>query len=157
MLHDEKEFLLRQFRKVIKLGGPGVCSAGKFWTLDLLKSPETCIFCLQSFQRGQPSLIETSSLSYLSNLLINFYFVDTKLFILANRLLLAINRQNHCTYGAYDHTTVNAPVLFRSPKLSIVGSCQYLDGWPPGNSWCCRLLHSFFYLLFLFYLFTLFI
>ena len=30
MLHDEKELLLRQFRKVIKLGGPVVCSAGKF-------------------------------------------------------------------------------------------------------------------------------
>ena len=30
ILHDEKELYLRQFRKVIKLGGPGVCSAGKF-------------------------------------------------------------------------------------------------------------------------------
>ncbi len=40
---------------------------------------------------------------------------------------------------AYDHTTLNAPVLVWSPKLSSVGPAQYLDGWPPGNSRCCRL------------------
>ena len=29
---------------------------------------------------------------------------------------------------AYDHTTLKAPVLVRSPKLSSVGPAQYLDG-----------------------------
>ena len=29
---------------------------------------------------------------------------------------------------AYDHTTMNAPVPVRSPKLSSVGPDQYLDG-----------------------------
>ena len=29
---------------------------------------------------------------------------------------------------AYDHTTLNAPVPVRSPKLSSVGPDQYLDG-----------------------------
>ena len=38
----------------------------------------------------------------------------------------------------YDHTTLNTPVLVRSPKLSMVGPGQYLDGWPPGNTWCRR-------------------
>ena len=47
------------------------------------------------------------------------------------------------TLGAYGHTTLNAPVLVRSPKLSSVGPAQYLDGWPPGNSRCCRLLLVF--------------
>ena len=44
---------------------------------------------------------------------------------------------------AYDHTTLNAPVLIWSPKLSSVGPVQYLDGWPPGNHRCCR-LHLYF-------------
>ena len=30
--------------------------------------------------------------------------------------------------SAYGHTTLNAPVLVRSPKLSSVGPAQYLDG-----------------------------
>ena len=48
------------------------------------------------------------------------------------------------TSNAYGHTTLNAPVLVRSPKLSSVGPAQYLDGWPPGNSRCCRLFLIFF-------------
>ena len=43
---------------------------------------------------------------------------------------------------AYDHTTLNTPVLVRSLKLSSVGPAQYLDGWPPGNSRCCRLFFN---------------
>ena len=39
----------------------------------------------------------------------------------------------------YGHTTLNTPVLVRSPKLSNVGPGQYLDGRPPGNTGCCRL------------------
>ena len=31
-------------------------------------------------------------------------------------------------FDAYDHTTLNAPVPVRSPKLSSVGPDQYLDG-----------------------------
>ena len=53
-------------------------------------------------------------------------------------------------FDAYDHTTLNAPVPVRSPKLSSVGPDQYLDGWPPGNIRCCRLL--FIYLYFFFFL-----
>ena len=64
----------------------------------------------------------------LDQLLFCRYFVDTIFVILANRLLLAINTQNHCPYGAYNHTTMNTPIFVRSPKLSIVGQGQYLDG-----------------------------
>ena len=35
------------------------------------------------------------------------------------------------------HTTLKAPLLVRSAKLSNIGSGQYLDGWPPGNTRCC--------------------
>ena len=31
-------------------------------------------------------------------------------------------------FDAYDHTTLNAPVPVRSPKLSSVGPDEYLDG-----------------------------
>ena len=48
-------------------------------------------------------------------------------------------------FVAYGHTTMNTPVLVRSPKLSMVGPGQYLDGSPPGNTWCCRLHHLFFF------------
>ena len=44
---------------------------------------------------------------------------------------------------AYGHTTLNAPVLVWSPKLSSVGPAKYLDGWPPGNRRCCRLRFFF--------------
>ena len=53
---------------------------------------------------------------------------------------LRINLQDLPHLNAYDHTTMNTPVLVWSPKLSTVGPGQYLDGWPPGNTWCCRLL-----------------
>jgi hypothetical protein len=43
-----------------------------------------------------------------------------------------------CAANAYGHITLNAPVLVRSPKLSTVERRQYLDGWPPGNTPCCR-------------------
>ena len=36
------------------------------------------------------------------------------------------------------HITLKTPVLVRSPKLSNVEPGQYLDGWPPGNTGCCR-------------------
>ena len=59
-------------------------------------------------------------------------------------------------YNAYDHTTLNAPVPVRSPKLSSIGPDQYLDVWPPGNIRCCRLLFYLpvFFILFYFILFT---
>ena len=56
------------------------------------------------------------------------------------RLLSSYNLTATC---AYDHTTLNTPVLVWSPKLSSVGPIQYLDGWPPGNHRCCRLPLSF--------------
>ena len=40
----------------------------------------------------------------------------------------------------YGHTTLNTPVLVRSPKLSNVGPGQYLDGRLPGNTGCRKLL-----------------
>ena len=41
------------------------------------------------------------------------------------------------------HITLNTPVLVRPLKLSNCESSQYLelDGWPPGNTWCCWLLY----------------
>ena len=42
-------------------------------------------------------------------------------------------------YYAYGHTTLSIPVLVWSLKSSRVGPCQYLDGWLPRNTWCCRL------------------
>ena len=42
---------------------------------------------------------------------------------------------------AYGHTTLNTPDLVWSRKLSRVGPGQYLDGRPPGNTRCCKLLH----------------
>ena len=43
-------------------------------------------------------------------------------------------------YFVYGHTTLNTPVLVRSPKLRNVGLGQYLNGRPSGNTGCCRLL-----------------
>ena len=40
----------------------------------------------------------------------------------------------------YGHTTLNTPVLVRSPKLSNVWPGQSLDGRLPGNAGCRRLL-----------------
>ena len=47
--------------------------------------------------------------------------------------------------NANGHTTLRTPLLVRSAKLSNVGSGQYLDGWPPGNTRCCW--HFFTFLL----------
>ena len=53
-----------------------------------------------------------------------------------------LHTKAHCGKAAtaYDHTTLSTPLLIWSLKLSSVGPAQYLDGWPPGNSRCCRLL-----------------
>ena len=48
-------------------------------------------------------------------------------------------RANTTEDVAYDHNTINILVLVWSPKSRIVGPGQYLDGWPRGNTWCCRL------------------
>ncbi len=45
---------------------------------------------------------------------------------------------------AYDHIMLKTPVLVRSPQLSNVEPGQYLDGWPPGNTGCCRHFTFFF-------------
>ena len=47
-------------------------------------------------------------------------------------------------------STLKTPVLVRSPQLSNVEPGQYLDGWPPGNTGCCR----HFYLIFLSFFFS---
>jgi hypothetical protein len=39
----------------------------------------------------------------------------------------------------YGHTTLNAPYLVRTAKLSRVRPCQYYGGGPRGNPRCCRL------------------
>ena len=51
---------------------------------------------------------------------------------------------------AYDHTTLNTPVLVWSLKLSSVGLVQYLDGWLPRNHRLCLFMFSCF-ILFLFF------
>ena len=48
-------------------------------------------------------------------------------------VLVSYFDDDHCYYigastDAYGHTTLSAPVLVRSPKLSSVGPAQYLDG-----------------------------
>ena len=56
-----------------------------------------------------------------------------------------LHTKSHCCKAAtaYDHITLSTPVLVWSLKLSSVETAQYLDGWPPGNSRCCRLLFFF--------------
>ena len=54
-------------------------------------------------------------------------------------LKLARNRITFLFLNVYGHTTLNTPVLVRTPKLSNVGPGQYLDGRPPRNTGCCRL------------------
>ena len=44
ILHGKKSLILRQSLIVRRLGCPAGVLPGKFWDLDLLKSPETCIF-----------------------------------------------------------------------------------------------------------------
>ena len=38
---------------------------------------------------------------------------------------------------------LSTPVLVRSPKLSSIEPSQYLGGWPPGNTRCCKLFATF--------------
>ena len=66
-------------------------------------------------------------------------------------IVLSKQHKDYCWngFGAYDHTTLNTPVLVCSLKVSSVGHAQYLDGWPPGNSRCCR---HFFFLPFRFFI-----
>ena len=52
----------------------------------------------------------------------------------------ATRSQYPSTLFAYGHTTLSTPDLVRSRKLSRVGPGQYLDGRPPGNTRCCKLL-----------------
>ena len=56
-----------------------------------------------------------------------------------------LHTKSHCCKAAtaYDHITLSTPVLVWSLKLSSVEPAQYLDGWPPGNSRCCRRLFFF--------------
>ena len=56
-------------------------------------------------------------------------------------------------FYANGHTTLRTPLLVRSAKLSSVGSGQYLDGWPPGNTRCCWHFIIFMYYFFLNFLF----
>ena len=43
----------------------------------------------------------------------------------------------------YGHITLKTPVLVRSPKLTNVERGQYVDGWPPRNTACCRFFNCF--------------
>ena len=38
----------------------------------------------------------------------------------------------------FGHIMLKTPVLVRSLKLSSIEPCEYLDGWPPGNTRCWR-------------------
>ena len=76
-----------------------------------------------------PSSFHTDIL-FFSNLLVFTHILHTK---------------SHCCKAAtaYDHITLTTPVLVWSLKLSRVKPAQYLDGWAPGNSRCCRILFFF--------------
>ena len=69
ILHYETGSILPQCLNVNRLGGPGACSSGKFWNLNLLKSTEKFIFLFifasSKFSRrwGTP----LSSSSYIHN------------------------------------------------------------------------------------------
>ena len=38
---------------------------------------------------------------------------------------------------ASGHTATNTPDLFRTPKLTVAGPCQYWGGGPPGKPFGC--------------------
>ena len=62
------------------------------------------------------------------------YFHEIKINLLSIRYIGCFKLY----FVVYDHITLKTPVLVRSPKLSNVEPGQYLDGWPPGNTGCCR-------------------
>ena len=77
-----------------------------------------------------------------------FFFPHLTFFFFSNLLGVfthILHTKSHCCKAAtaYDHITLTTPVLVWSLKLSRVKPAQYLDGWPPGNSRCCRLLFLF--------------
>ena len=39
--------------------------------------------------------------------------------------------------NASGHTATNTPDLFRTPKLTVAGPCQYWGGGPPGKPFGC--------------------
>ena len=57
----------------------------------------------------------------------------------STRHTLSKQLQEAATY-VYGHIMLKTPVLVWSLKLSNIEPSQYLDGWPPGNTGCCRLL-----------------
>ena len=48
--------------------------------------------------------------------------------VVTSQVIAAIKGRPSSLLDVYDHTTLKAPVLVRSPKLSSVGPAQYLDG-----------------------------
>ena len=44
----------------------------------------------------------------------------------------------HVLLHVFGHIMLKTPVLVRSLKLSSIEPCEYLDGWPPGNTRCWR-------------------
>ena len=49
--------------------------------------------------------------------------------------------------NVFGHIMLKTPVLVWSLKLSSIEPCEYLDGWPPGNTGCWRHFCYFFVLL----------
>ena len=61
-MHDAKGLILRQSLNANQIGGSGTCFPGKLLNLDLLKSPETCMFLFimtrSKFSRRATKLLE---------------------------------------------------------------------------------------------------
>ena len=47
--------------------------------------------------------------------------------------------------NVFSHIMLKTPVLVWSLKLSNIEPCEYLDGWPPGNTGCWRHFCYFFF------------
>ena len=63
------------------------------------------------------------------------------LFWLVVAVVADTNRPCRGAANVYGHIMLNIPVLVWSLKSSNIEPGQYLDGWPPGNTGCCRLLN----------------
>ena len=56
----------------------------------------------------------------------------------SNEAPLTISAEQQRMVNVFGHIMLKAPVLVWSLKLSSIEPCEYLDGWPPGNTRCWR-------------------
>ena len=95
----------------------------RIWTATFGK--EICDFFFHNLMKSKAKLLKNTEK----------IIVEQKWFWNAkwNTKMLSYKTVRNEHLNVYGHTTLNTPVLVRSPKLSNVGPGQYLDGRPPGN------------------------